>query len=61
MEEDTDRHKIAMTDYLNVAFNVTSNLSPKMFPKRKTSDSSDTNKQDIPEGNPGWNHIEGLV
>jgi ATP-binding cassette subfamily B (MDR/TAP) protein 1 len=40
---------------------VTSNLSPKMFPKRKTSDSSDTNKQDIPEGNPGWKSLFGFT
>ncbi|KAJ5276409.1 hypothetical protein N7524_002562 [Penicillium chrysogenum] len=32
-----------------------------MFPKRKTSDSSDTNKQNIPEGNPGWKSLFGFT
>lgn len=40
---------------------MTSNLSPKMFTKRKTSDSSDTNKQNIPEGNPGWKSLFGFT
>ncbi|CAP94534.1 Pc18g03100 [Penicillium rubens Wisconsin 54-1255] len=32
-----------------------------MFTKRKTSDSSDTNKQNIPEGNPGWKSLFGFT
>ncbi|KAJ6187515.1 hypothetical protein N7519_002423 [Penicillium mononematosum] len=32
-----------------------------MLPNRKTSDSSDANKQNIPEGNPGWKSLFGFT